>query len=94
MPKPKIRGRLCLLASGPPVEIKGRGSILDHVVKYTPEFHMSLLSVYQTLKSTDSIALFTDNDVHIVKNYPIIDSLFQLIIELSKINKSIVLMVK
>ena len=45
------------IASGPPVEIKGRGCILDHVAKYIPEFHMSLLSVYQTLKSTDSIAL-------------------------------------
>ena len=79
------------IAAGNPLDIQGEGDILNHTSKYIPEFHTSLLSVYQTLKSNDSLALFTDNDVHVVKNFPIVKSLFNLIINLSKLNQSIVL---
>ena len=60
------------IAAGAPLDIAGVGDILNHTAHYVPNFHDSLLSVQQTLQSNDSLALFTDHDVHVVRNYLII----------------------
>ena len=79
------------IAAGDPIDLIGTGDILNHTAHYTPEFHTSLLSVRQTLHHNDALALFTEKDVHVVSNTPIIKKLFNLIIKLSKKNKTLIL---
>ena len=76
------------VAGGQKLPIKGSGTILNHTSRYTPQFHTSLLSVQKTLASNDSLALFTDKDVHVVRNSPNIKKLVNFIIQKSKSNKT------
>jgi hypothetical protein len=49
------------------VDITGTGTILNHECSLVPSFASSLLSVAQTNKSNNSIAIFTDNECHVIK---------------------------
>ena len=77
------------VAGGQQIPISGYGSILNHKTSYTPSFHTSLLSVQSTLASNDSVALFTADDVHVVRNNTITKNLFNHLIKIAKSEKTV-----
>ena len=79
------------VAGGQMIPITGNGSLLNHRTNFTPSFHTSLLSVHKTLASNDALGIFTDKDVHVIKNTESIKSLIQYILNLSKATNTMIL---
>ena len=79
------------VAGGQRIQILGRGSLLNHKTHFAPNFHTSLLSVHKTLASNDALGIFTDKDVHVIKNTEFIKNLIHYILNLSKSNKTMIL---
>ena len=55
------------VADGRSVEIVGTGKIFNHECSLVPSFASSLLSVAQTNKANNSIAIFTNDECHVIK---------------------------
>jgi len=78
-------------ADGTNVDIEGTGTLLNHETNLVSAFTNSLLSVSQTTQANNAIAIFTENDCHIVKLDTDILKLLNLILIKAKCKNSVLL---